>query len=114
MNFFLFHTDEEGRPTTQSHERASYFDVSPIDLGENVRRDIVLNLEDMGFEVEASHHEIAPAQHEIDLQYTEGLEAADHIMTFKMAAKTIAKRHGLHATFYAQTKGRSQWLRYAY
>ena len=70
--FFLFHTDEEGRPTTQSHERASYFDVSPIDLGENVRRDIVLNLEDMGFEVEASHHEIAPAQHEIDLQYTEG------------------------------------------
>ena len=97
--FFLFHTDEEGRPTTQSHERASYFDVSPIDLGENVRRDIVLNLEDMGFEVEASHHEIAPAQHEIDLQYTEGLEAADHIMTFKMAAKT---------------KGRSQWLRYAY
>ena len=84
--FFLFHTDEEGRPTTQSHERASYFDVSPIDLGENVRRDIVLNLEDMGFEVEASHHEIAPAQHEIDLQYTEGLEAADHIMTFKMAA----------------------------
>ena len=102
--FFLFHTDEEGRPTTQSHERASYFDVSPIDLGENVRRDIVLNLEDMGFEVEASHHEIAPAQHEIDLQYTEGLEAADHIMTFKMAAKTIAKRHGLHATFMPKPK----------
>ena len=102
--FFLFHTDEEGRPTTQSHERASYFDVSPIDLGENVRRDIVLILEDMGFEVEASHHEIAPAQHEIDLQYTEGLEAADHIMTFKMAAKTIAKRHGLHATFMPKPK----------
>ena len=102
--FFLFHTDEEGRPTTQSHERASYFDVSPIDLGENVRRDIVLNLEDMGFEVEASHHEIAPAQHEIDLQYTEGLEAADHITTFKMAAKTIAKRHGLHATFMPKPK----------
>lgn len=102
--FFLFHTDEEGRPTTQSHERASYFDVSPIDLGENVRRDIVLNLEDMGFEVEASHHEIAPAQHEIDFQYTEGLEAADRIMTFKMAAKTIAKRHGLHATFMPKPK----------
>ena len=102
--FFVFHTDEEGRRTTHSHERASYFDVSPIDLGENVRRDIVLNLEDMGFEVEASHHEIAPAQHEIDFQYTEGLEAADRIMTFKMAAKTIAKRHGLHATFMPKPK----------
>ena len=97
--FFLFHTDEEGRPTTNTHERAGYFDVSPIDLAENVRRDIVLNLEDMGFEVEASHHEIAPAQHEIDFQYTDALKAADNIMTFKMAAKTIAKRHGLHATF---------------
>ena len=61
--FFLFHTDEEGRPTTQTHEMAGYFDVSPIDLAENVRRDIVLNLEDMGFQVESSHHEIAPAQH---------------------------------------------------
>ena len=97
--FFLFHTDEEGRPTTNTHETAGYFDVSPIDLAENVRRDIVLNLEEMGFEVEASHHEIAPAQHEIDFQYTDALCAADNIMTFKMAAKTIAKRHGLHATF---------------
>ena len=102
--FFLFHTDEEGRPTTNTHERAGYFDVSPIDLAENVRRDIVLNLEDMGFEVEASHHEIAPAQHEIDFQYTDALKAADNIMTFKMAAKTIAKRHGLHATFMPKPK----------
>lgn len=97
--FFLFHTDEEGRPTTSTHEMAGYFDVSPIDLAENVRRDIVLNLEEMGFQVEASHHEIAPAQHEIDFQYMDALRAADNIMTFKMAAKTIAKRHGLHATF---------------
>ena len=97
--FFLFHTDEEGRPDVRTHERAGYFDVSPIDLAENVRRDIVLNLEEMGFAVEASHHELAPAQHEIDLQYTEALRAADNIMTFKMATKTIAKRHGLHATF---------------
>ena len=97
--FFLFHTDEEGRPTTNTHENASYFDVGPIDLAENVRRDIVLNLEDMDIEVEASHHELSPAQHEIDLEYTEGLAAADNIMTFKMAVKTIAKRHGLHATF---------------
>jgi len=97
--FFLFHTDEEGRPTTTTHERAGYFDVSPIDLAENVRRDIILNLEDMGFEVEASHHELAPGQHEIDFQYADGLKTADNIMTFRMAVKTIAKRHGLHATF---------------
>ena len=97
--FFLFHTDEEGRPTTQSHERASYFDVSPVDLGENVRRDIVLNLEDMGFEVESSHHETAPAQHEIALHYGEAREMADEVITFKMAVRTVAKRHGLHATF---------------
>ena len=104
MRVFLFHTDEEGRPTTNTHETAGYFDVSPIDLAENVRRDIVLNLEEMGFEVEASHHEIAPAQHEIDFQYTDALCAADNIMTFKMAAKTIAKRHGLHATFMPKPK----------
>ena len=102
--FFLFHTDEEGRPTTSTHEMAGYFDVSPIDLAENVRRDIVLNLEEMGFQVEASHHEIAPAQHEIDFQYTDALRAADNIITFKMAAKTIAKRHGLHATFMPKPK----------
>ena len=102
--FFLFHTDEEGRPTTETHETAGYFDVAPIDLAENVRRDIVLNLEDMGFEVEASHHELAPAQHEIDFQYGDVLRSADNIMTFKMAAKTIAKRHGLHATFMPKPK----------
>ncbi|MGL5435536.1 MAG: type I glutamate--ammonia ligase [Lachnospiraceae bacterium] len=102
--FFLFHNDEEGRPTTETHEMAGYFDVGPIDLAENVRRDIVLNLEDMGFEIEASHHEIAPAQHEIDFQYADGLTTADNIMTFKMAVKTIAKRHGLHATFMPKPK----------
>ena len=102
--FFLFHTDEEGRPTTTTHEMAGYFDVGPIDLAENVRRDIVLNLEDMGFEIESSHHEIAPAQHEVDFQYERGLKAADNILTFKMAVKTIAKRHGLHATFMPKPK----------
>lgn len=102
--FFLFHTDEEGRPTTTTHETAGYFDVGPIDLAENVRRDIVLNLEDMGFEIESSHHEIAPAQHEVDFQYERGLKAADNILTFKMAVKTIAKRHGLHATFMPKPK----------
>lgn len=102
--FFLFHTDEEGRPTTSTHETGGYFDVAPIDMAENVRRDIVLNLEELGFGVEASHHEIAPAQHEIDLEYMDGLTAADNIMTFKMAVKTIAKRHGLHATFMPKPK----------
>ena len=97
--FFLFQTDEEGHPTTQTRETGSYFDISPLDMGENVRRDIVLNLEDMGFCVEASHHELAPAQHEIDLEYGEALKTADDIMTFRMAVKTIAKRHGFHATF---------------
>lgn len=102
--FFLFHTDEEGRPTTKTHEMAGYFDVGPVDLAENVRRDIVLNLEEMGFEIESSHHEIAPAQHEIDVQYEKGLLAADNILTFKLAVKTIAKRHGLHATFMPKPK----------
>ncbi len=102
--FFLFQTDEEGRPTTNTFEMGGYFDVAPIDMGENVRRDIVMNLEEMDFEVEASHHEIAPAQHEIDLGYMDGLKAADNIVTFKMAVKTIAKRHGLHATFMPKPK----------
>ena len=97
--FFLFQTDENGMPTTLTHEQAGYFDLGPLDLGENARRDIVLTLEDMGFVIEASHHEVAPAQHEIDFKYDEALATADNIMTFKLAVKTIAKRHGLHATF---------------
>ena len=97
--FFLFHLDENGQPTTISHERAGYFDLGPNDLGENARRDMVLTLEDMDFEIEASHHEVAPAQHEIDFKYEEALHTADNIMTFKLAIKTIAKRHGLFASF---------------
>lgn len=102
--FFLFHTDEDGRPTTLSHESATYFDPGPLDLGENARRDMVLTLEEMGFVIEASHHETAPAQHEIDFQYGEALWTADNIMTFKQVVKTIAKRHGLHATFMPKPK----------
>lgn len=102
--FFLFHTDEAGLPTTLTHEQGSYFDVGPLDLGENARRDMVLTLEDMGFEIEASHHEIAPAQHEIDFHYDEALATADNLMTFKLVVKTIAKRHGLHATFMPKPK----------
>ena len=97
--FFLFHTDEDGLPTTLTHEQGGYFDVGPLDLGENARRDMVLTLEEMGFEILSSHHEIAPAQHEIDFRYDEALVTADNLMTFKLVVKTIAKRHGLHATF---------------
>lgn len=102
--FFLFHADEDGHPTTLTHEQAGYLDISPLDLGENARRDMVLSLEAMGFDIEASHHEQAPAQHEIDFKYDEALKTADNIMTFKMAVKTIARRHGLHATFMPKPK----------
>jgi len=102
--FFLFHTDDNGMPTTLTHEKGGYFDLGPIDLGENARRDMVLNLEDMEFEIEASHHEVAPAQHEIDFKYKEALHTADNIMTFKLVVKSIAKRHGLHATFMPKPK----------
>ena len=102
--FFLFNQDEDGQPTTMSTERAGYFDLGPVDLGENARRDMVLTLEDMGYEIEASHHEVAPAQHEIDFKYDEALKTADNIMTFKLAVKTIAKRHGMFASFMPKPK----------
>lgn len=99
LEFFLFHTDDEGGPTLKTLDNGGYFDMGPIDLGENARRDMVLALEEMGFEIEASHHECARGQHEIDFKYSEALETADRMMTFKLAVKTIAHRHGLHATF---------------
>lgn len=102
--FFLFHTEDNGNPTTVTHEQAGYLDISPLDLGENARRDMVLTLEDMGMEVESSHHEAAPAQHEIDFRYGEIRKIADCITTFKMAVRIVAKRHGLHATFMPKPK----------
>jgi glutamine synthetase len=102
--FFLFQTDENALPTTITHEQAGYFDVGPLDFGENARRDMVMTLEDMGFVIEASHHEMAPAQHEIDFHYEEALKAADNIMTLKLAVKTIAKKYGFHATFMPKPK----------
>ena len=102
--FFLFNTDENAMPTTETLEQAGYFDIGPLDGGENARRDIVMTLEDMGLIIEASHHEMAPAQHEIDFRYDEALATADNIMTFKLAVRTIAKRHGLHATFMPKPK----------
>ncbi len=99
LEFFLFETDEKGRPTTSTADAAGYFDMAPIDHGGHVRREICLMLEEMGFEIEASHHEVAAGQHEIDFKYAEALHAADNILTFKMAVKKIAQMRGLHATF---------------
>lgn len=97
--FFLFHKDERGRPTTITHDNAGYYDLAPVDLGETARREMVVALKQMGFEIEASHHEIAPGQHEIDMKQDDALYAADKIMTFKALVRTVAQRHGLHATF---------------
>lgn len=102
--FFLFHTDEDGIPTTLTHEQAGYMDVGPLDLGENPRRDMVLALEEMGFEIESSHHEVAPGQQEIDFQEGEPMDIADSMVTFKSAVKSIARRFGLHATFMPKPK----------
>ncbi|OCS92437.1 type I glutamate--ammonia ligase [Caryophanon latum] len=97
--FFLFKLDEKGQPTLELNDDGGYFDLAPTDLGENCRRDIVLELEEMGFEIEASHHEVAPGQHEIDFKYEDAIAACDNIQTFKLVVKTIARKHGLHATF---------------
>jgi glutamine synthetase len=97
--FFLFLTDAEGKPTTITHDEGGYFDLAPIDKGEDARRDMCLTLEEMGFEIEASHHEVAEGQHEIDFKYADALLTADNIMTFKIVVKSIAARHGLYATF---------------
>jgi glutamine synthetase len=99
MEFFLFLTDQSGRSTTTTQDEGSYFDMSPLDRGEDTRRDMVLTLKDMGFEVEASHHEVAPGQHEIDFRYDDALTTADNVVTFKYVVRSIAQLHGLHATF---------------
>jgi len=96
--FFLFQT-RHGEPTTVSHDSAGYFDLSPVDQGEDVRREIVLALEAMGFHVEAAHHEVAPGQHEIDFRYDDVLTTADNVSTFRFVVKNVAIRNGLHATF---------------
>ena len=97
--FFLFETDEKGNATTNTQDKAGYFDLAPTDLGENARRDMTLALEEMGFEIEASHHEVAEGQNEIDFKYGDALTTADRIMTFKLVVKSIAQRHGLYASF---------------
>ncbi len=97
--FFMFQVDENGAPSLQTHDKASYFDLPPVDKGEDARRDMVETLQSIGFEIEAAHHEVAPGQHEIDFKYTDALRTADNIMTFRIVVRTVAQRHGLHATF---------------
>lgn len=97
--FFLFEVDNDGNPTLKTNDKGSYFDLGPIDLGENARRDMTLVLEDMGFEIETSHHEVAAGQNEIDFKYADALVTADNVTTFKYVVKSIAQRHGLYATF---------------
>ena len=97
--FFLFQTDDTGNPITKTDDEAGYFDLGPLDRGEGTRREICLALEEMGFEIEASHHEVAAGQHEIDFKYADALTTADNIMTFRLAVKTLAQKNGQHATF---------------
>ena len=111
--FFLFKLDEKGQPTLELNDSGGYFDLAPMDLGENCRRDIVLELEEMGFDIEASHHENAPGQHEIDFKYADAISACDDIQTFKLVVKTIARKHGLHATFMPKPSFRFSWVWYA-
>ncbi len=97
--FFLFKLDENGQPTLETNDKAGYFDLPPVDKGEEARRDMVETLQNIGFEIEASHHESAPGQHEIDFKYNEALTIADNIVTFRIVVRTVAGHHGLHATF---------------
>ncbi|WP_306059178.1 type I glutamate--ammonia ligase [Natronococcus wangiae] len=97
--FFLFEEDEEGRATTETNDHGGYFDLAPKDLASDVRRDIIYGLENMGFEVEASHHEVAEGQHEINFTYDDALTTADNVATFRTVVRAIAAQHDLHATF---------------
>ena len=97
--FFLFKLDEKGKPTMEFSDLGGYFDLAPVDGSEDVRRDIVLELEKMGFDMEVSHHEVAFGQHEINFHFDNALEACDNIQTFKILVKNVARRHGYHATF---------------
>jgi glutamine synthetase len=99
VEFFLFERDGNGEPVARTHDAGGYFDLLPVDQGEEARRDIVNVLEAIGFEIEAAHHEVAPGQHEIDFKYADALQSADDVMTFKMVVKKIALDYGLHATF---------------
>src|SRR5467141_4150504 len=97
--FFIFQLDASGDPTTDTHDHGGYFDQTPVDRAEEIRRLIIKDLVSMGFEVEAGHYEVAPGQHEIDFRYTEALETADNLATFRFIVRNVAYRHGFLATF---------------
>lgn len=97
--FFLFKLDDKGEPTLEFNDHGGYFDISPIDSAEDCRRDIVLALQNIGFTIEAAHHEVSTGQHEINFKFDSAVEACDNVQTFKLVVKNIARRHGLHATF---------------
>lgn len=97
--FFLFLIDENGNPTRNTHDSAGYFDLAPLDLGEDARREIINVLNSLGFEVEAGHHEVAKGQHEIDFKHAPAIETADNVSTFKFVVRKIAQKYNLHATF---------------
>lgn len=97
--FFLFKRDEHGKPTLETHDDGYYYDVAPVDKGEDIRAQMVDVLQKMGFEIEASHHEAAQGQHEIDFKYADAITTADNVVTFKYAVKAVADLHNLHATF---------------
>ncbi len=97
--FFLFDISDDGEPTTGTKEKGGFFDIGPVDAGENARRDIILALSEMGFEMESSYHSNEASQHHIDFKYDDCIHTADNIMTYKLAVRTVSKRHGLHATF---------------
>lgn len=97
--FFLFKTDDAGEPTTELSDRGECFDIGPVDTGENARREMVMFMEDMHFEVDSSYHSNEAGQHEIDFKYDDAVNTADNIITFKMLVRIVARRHGYHATF---------------
>ncbi len=97
--FFLFEKDEDGAATTRPHDSGGYFDLAPKDLATDVRREIIFTLEEMGFEIEASHHEVADGQHEINFTYADALDAADNIATFRAVVRAVAEHNDIHATF---------------
>ena len=97
--FFIFHLDERGQPSLVTHDQGGYFDMTPVDKAEVIRRLIIEDLEHMGFEVEAGHHEVAPGQHEVDFRYADALTTADNLATFRFIVRNVAHRHGFLATF---------------
>jgi len=100
--FYIFQLGADGKPTTRTHDSGGYFDLTPVDRAEQIRRVIVRDLVSMGFEVEGGHHEVAPGQHEIDFRYAGALETADNLATFKFVVRNVAYRHGFLATFMPQ------------